>query len=207
MDFMRRHWFDVGFAGAAVIGGLLLLYPVSGLELLLWLNLVSLLLHQFEEYRFPGYFPGMVNTVMFSSDQPDRYPLNMNAALIINIAIGWAAYFVAALFGVKAIWLGMAAVLVSAGNFIAHTFLFNIKGKTWYNPGMATSILLFGPIAVLFFVFLVRHGIGRVVDWTAGIILGIVLNYVGVLKLIDLMKTRETRHIFPARFMIPRRGR
>jgi hypothetical protein len=53
-----------------------------------WLSLISLFLHQAEEYRYPGYFPGMVNLVMFASPQPDRYPLNTNTALIVNVVIG-----------------------------------------------------------------------------------------------------------------------
>ena len=69
--------------------------------------------------------------------------------------MGWLFYFLAALFGEKVLWLGMATILVSAGNFVAHTFLFNIKGKTFYNPGMLTADLLFLPIAVYFFMLVV----------------------------------------------------
>lgn len=126
MNFLRLHWFDLGIVFAFVIGGILLLSDLTPLAWLLWVSLISLFFHQFEEYRYPGYFPGMMNTVIFSSKQPDRYPLNPNTAFIINVFVGWLSYFLAAVFGEKFLWLGIATILVSVGNFIAHTFLFNI---------------------------------------------------------------------------------
>lgn len=203
MKFMRLHWFDVGFALAIITGVFTSVMKFNPLSLLLWISLISLFLHQFEEYRYPGYFPGMMNTVMFSSKQPDRYPLNTNTALIINIFVGWLSYFLAAVFGEKALWLGIATILVSVGNFIAHTFLFNIKGKTRYNPGMLTAILLFAPIAGYFFYLLIQGNLATPTDWIVGIILGLALNFIGVLKLIDWLKDKNTKHIFPKRFLLP----
>ena len=203
MNFMRQHWFDVGLAFAFIVSGFLLISKLNPLSLLLWVSLISLFLHQFEEYRYPGYFPTMMNTVMFSSKQPDRYPLNTNTAFIINVFVGWLSYFLAALLGEKALWLGIATILVSVGNFVAHTFIFNIKGKTWYNPGMLTAVLLFMPIAVYFFYWLIQGNLVTLTDWILGIVLGVVLNYMGILKLIDWIKDENTSHIFPKRFTLP----
>jgi len=203
MKFMRLHWFDLGFVFALVTGGILALNKLNPLSFLLWVSLISLFLHQFEEYRYPGYFPGMMNTVMFSSKQPDRYPLNTNTAFIINVFIGWLTYFFAALLGEKAIWLGIATILVSVGNFIAHTFLFNIKGKTFYNPGMFTAIVLFLPIATYFGYLVIQGKFATSVDWFVGIVLGIALNFIGILKLVDWLKDENTEYVFPKRFMLP----
>ena len=144
-----------------------------------------------------------MNTVMFSSKQPDRYPLNTNTALIVNLIVGWLFYFLSAVFGEKALWLGMGPMLVSAGNFVAHTFLFNIKGKTFYNPGMFTAIVLFAPMAGYFYYLIIQGHLATTTDWAIGIILGVFLNYFGILKLIDLLKDENTSYIFPKRFMIP----
>ena len=201
MNFLRQHWFDVGYALALLVTGFLFLPTLDPIALVLWVSLISLFLHQFEEYRFPGTFPGMINRVMFSSKQPDRYPLNTNTALIINLLVGWFFYFLAAAFGENALWLGIATILVSAGNFIAHTFLFNIKAKTPYNPGMFTSVFLFLPIVVWFFILVIRYDLASPIDWTLGIVLGIALNYIGILKLIDWLKDENTEYIFPERFI------
>ena len=203
MNFIRLHWFDLGIAFALITGGALLLNRLNPLSLLLWISLISLFLHQFEEYRYPGYFPGMMNTVMFSSKQPDRYPLNANTAFIINVFVGWLSYFLAAAFGEKVLWLGIATILVSFGNFIAHTFLFNIKGKTLYNPGMLTAIVFFLPIATYFGYLLIQSNLATLMDWTVGIILGVALNFIGILKLIDWLKDENTEYIFPRRSLLP----
>jgi len=203
MNFMRLHWFDIGLAFAFVIGGIVFASHLSTVSLLLWLSLISLFLHQFEEYRYPGYFPGMMNAVMFSSKQPDRYPLNTNTAFIINVIIGWLFYFLAAVFAEKALWLGIATILVSVGNFFAHTFLFNIKGKTLYNPGMFTAIIFFAPITIYFGYLLVQGNLATLTDWIVGVTLGIALNVIGILKLIDWLKDENTKYIFPKRFLLP----
>ena len=202
MNFMRLHWFDVGLGLALLTGVFVFMNKPNPLSLLLWGSLISLFLHQFEEYRYPGYFPGMMNTVRFSSKHPDRYPLNTNTALIVNVVIGWLAYLLAAVFGEKALWLAIATILVSMGNFFAHTFLFNIKGQTLYNPGMVTAILLFAPIAVYFGYFLLQGNLATFMDWVVGILLGLALNYFGVLKLIDWLKDEETEYVFPKRFLL-----
>jgi hypothetical protein len=203
MNFLRQHWFDLGFVLAGVIGVFLLTSHLSPLSWLLWVSLLALLLHQFEEYRYPGYFPGMMNVVMYQSQQPDRYPLNANTALIVNVVIGWLSYWLAARFGESMLWLGMATMLVSTGNVMAHTLLFNLRGKTFYNPGLLTALLLFLPIVVYFFYLIVSQNLATPVDWAVGLGLGFVLNYVGILKVIDWLKDEKTQYIFPKRACLP----
>lgn len=141
MDVLRKYWYDLAgvLAIITVIGIANFYHTLTHYQLLMWLSLVSLFLHQLEEYRIAGTFPGMINRVLFKSDQPDRYPLNTNSAFLINVAVGWTVYLLAAVAGEHAVWLGLAAILVSTGNTIGHTLFFNIKGKTFYNAGLVTS--------------------------------------------------------------------
>lgn len=156
-----------------------------------------------EEYRVAATFPGMVNRVMFNSDLPDRYPLNSNTSLIINVWIGWTLYLLAALAGERFIWLGMVAILVSLGNIIAHTFIFNIKGKTIYNAGLATSWLLFAPCVFFFFKIIHNEGLVTGTDYLIGIPLGIVINVVAVFKLITWLADRNTSFTFKNKQLLP----
>lgn len=198
MNFIRNRWYQVGLA-LAVILTVVLVYQqdsISSFRLLLTISFISLLLHQVEEYWLPGYFPRMINTVMFKSKTPDRYPLNTNTALIINLVIGWLLYILAIIFAESAIWLAIITITISAGNFLAHTFLFNIKGKTFYNPGMATSILLFLPITVYFFKFLSNHDLLQPTTLIIGLILGIIVNYFGILRLIPALSKKDTSFVF-----------
>jgi hypothetical protein len=203
MNMLRLHWFDLGIVLAVLVGGYVLLAQPQGLALLLWISLITLFLHQFEEYRYPGYFPGMINMAMYASPRPDRYPLNTNTALLINVVLGWVGYFLAAVLSERAVWLGVALVLVSVGNVIAHTLLFNIRRHSLYNPGMLTALVLFLPLAIYFFAWVIGHNVASPLDWVVGVALGAAVNYVGVLKMIDWMKDANTPYVFPTRFLVP----
>ena len=50
------------------------------------------LLDRCEEYEDPGFFPGQFNRGVLHSDQPDRYPLNTNTALIVNVPLAYTFY-------------------------------------------------------------------------------------------------------------------
>ena len=205
MNFLRKHWYDLG----AFLSVLVCIYifinhhKLTDYQILMWLHLVSLFLHQSEEYRIAGTFPGMINKVMYKSRMPDRYPLNTHTALCVNVLIGWTFYFLAAILGEKVIWLGIATILVSVGNIIAHTFIFNIKGKTIYNAGLATSWLLLVPCTYFFISIIHTNLFVTKTDYFIGIALGVSLNVVGILKLIDWMADKNTPYIFNERNLLP----
>ncbi|WP_214070087.1 HXXEE domain-containing protein [Mucilaginibacter sp. dw_454] len=205
MTLLRKHWFDLGGLLALVAAVYLVtrFNTMTTQQKILWLSLISLFIHQLEEYRYPGYFPGMVNAAVYGSNQPDRYPLNTQTSLIVNVVMGWAAYLLAALFGDQFKWLGIGTVLISLGNFFAHTLFFNIKGKTFYNPGILTGIVLFLPVAIWYYSTLIADPATRLSDWLIGIPLGVVLNYLGIVKLIDWMADRNTTYVFENRQLRP----
>ncbi len=205
MNLLRKHWYDIG----ALLSVLVFLYifinhsNLTNYQTLMWLSLVSLFLHQLEEYRIAGTFPGMVNTLLYNSKMPDRYPLNTNTSFYVNVVVGWTLYFLAAIVAENAIWLGISTLMVSIGNTIAHTTLFNIKGKTFYNAGLVTSWLLFVPCTYFFFTIIHREHLATRTDYFIGIPLGIIINVVGILKLIDWMADKNTTYIFEDRNLLP----
>jgi hypothetical protein len=73
-----------------------------------------------------------------------------------------------------------------------------------YNAGLATSWLFFVP--VVYFFFAIAHGerLITLYDYMIGISLGIAFNVVGILKLIDWMKDRDTPYVFSKRFLLPK---
>ncbi|MBS1495816.1 MAG: HXXEE domain-containing protein [Bacteroidetes bacterium] len=198
MNLFRNHWYDIG--GILAIFTLIYLYffytNLSGYKILMWLSLVSLFLHQLEEYRIVGTFPGMINRVIFKSNIPNRYPLNSNTSLIINVWMGWTLYLFAALAGEQLVWLGMATILVSLGNVIAHIFIFNIKGKTFYNAGMATSLLFFIPCIYFFFKIIQEGKMATTTDYIIGILLGLIINVLGIVKLISWLANKDSTFVF-----------
>ena len=79
-------------------------------------NLMALMAHQFEEYVYPGYFPGQFNRGLFNSDSPRNYPLNPQTAMVINTCLAYPFYVAPVLFPKKS-WLGLAPVLVRSRAF------------------------------------------------------------------------------------------
>lgn len=193
MNFLRNHWYDIGGVLGVITLLLLGLFHsnLSHYQLLMWLSLASLFFRQVEEYIIPGTFPGMLNRVMFNSDFPDRFPLNSNTSLVINVGVGWILYVLAALAGERFVWLGMAAILVSLGNFVAHTFIFNIKGKTIYNAGMATSWLLFAHCVYFFCKIITEEQLASTTDYLIGIPFGLSINVFGVFKPISWLESEK----------------
>lgn len=94
---------------------------------ILWLSFVAILLHQFEEYRWPGYFPGIFNIALFKSES-DNYPLNKQSAMIINVVIAYVFYLLPVFFP-SVVWLGMAPVLMGFFQIIFHGVVINIRAK------------------------------------------------------------------------------
>jgi hypothetical protein len=200
VSWFFAKWPYVGLVLAVLLGLVLVLDPgLDELQVLLLVSLLTLFLHQGEEYVLPGGFPQMVNRVVFQSEAPDRYPLNQRTAWIVNVALGWTVYLLAALLGERAVWIAIATLTVSVGNVLAHTLLFNIRGRTLYNPGLATCWLLFVPVVVWFAVLAARDDWLSTSDVVIGILLGLMLNYVGVIRMITLLADPETPYAFPAR--------
>lgn len=198
MKFLRNHWFHIGVVIAIIFSIYLFssANTLSAFRILLSVSFIGLLAHQFEEYALPGNFPRMINTAMFHSKTPNRYPLNPNTALIINVLLGWLVYVLAIIFAEHAVWLAVISIMISIGNIIAHTFLFNIKGKTFYNPGMVTALGIFLPTVIIFFQFVIQHNLLDMTNFIVGLVLGILLNYFGVLRMITLLAKKNTPYRF-----------
>jgi len=201
--YAERHWFDVGAKIGLALGIWLIIVgsTMDTITLILWISLLTLFAHQFEEWRWPGWFPGMLNVVLFRSDDPWRFPLNVRSGFVVNVVVGWGSYLLAALFGERALWLAMATILVSVGNCVLHLIVIPIRGRIPYNPGMATSLVLFLPVSVWFFVTVWSSmSVGDVV---VGLWLGIVLNVGGVIGVIRALEDPdappfEDRQVVPA---------
>jgi hypothetical protein len=92
--------------------------------------------------------------------------------------------------------------MVSIGNIIAHTIIFNRKGHLFYNAGMLTSWLFFAPCVYFYFTIIHTEHLVTATDYMLGIPLGIIINVVGVLKLIDRMADEHTPYTFDERNLL-----
>src|SRR5919106_4550975 len=152
LKFLRRHWHDIGLFSAIVAGGYLIFAwnELVFLQKLLLLNFIVILIHQFEEYSWPGGFPAIANLVLMP--RLDRYmgPLNQNSSMVTNLIFAYGFYLLPVFFP-NMIWLCLAPVLLgSTVQFVGHAIYVNMRLRTFYSPGVATTVFGHIPIGVIY---------------------------------------------------------
>ena len=170
MNYIRNHWYHIGGIILAILAAwLLIIKPdLSTIQYLLILNFMALLAHQFEEYQLPGGAPSIINRVVYNEEQlADRYPGNTLSIMLVN-TIAWGIYIVS-IFLPNIIWLGLGTILFSLFQLLGHGFEMNIKLKTWYNPGLATTVFLFVPLGAFFISYATSYSLLTGMDWLLAI--------------------------------------
>lgn len=155
----RKQWPRVGGVLAMAVGGTAALASgkLSKSQLLSLVNFGAVLVHQYEEYEDPGWFPGQFNKGVFKSEDPAHYPLNTNSALCVNTAFAYPFYLAPVLFP-KNKWVGIAPVLFGISQAITHGIVFPLRAGDRYSPGFLASALLHTPIGVAYFRALRQEG-------------------------------------------------
>lgn len=198
LDRYRKDWPRVGaVAGMAVAGATALAGrgKLTNLRALSAMNLIALLVHQYEEYEDPGYFPGQFNRGVLKSDQPLNYPLNTHTAMCINTAMAYPFYVLPILFP-KVKWLGIAPVIFGMSQAVGHGVIFPVMSRSKYSPGFLASIFLHTPIGLAYLTALKRRGRITRRDWIAGIAYQVAVAFFGVASPNILFKNRHSPHAF-----------
>lgn len=190
-----RNWYNVGavlFAGLAfwmvVWGG----SRLDQLSVILVVSLMALFCHQFEEYRLPGGAGIIINIATYGETKDyDRYPGNTLSMVIVN-TVAWFVYVAAVVFP-GAIWLGLATMFFGFFQVLGHGIQMNIRTKGWYNPGLATAVLLHLPIGIWYIVYISQHGLGAGWDYLWGAVGVVGIFALTVILPVQGLKDRNTR--------------
>jgi hypothetical protein len=155
-NYLQLRWPDIGLGGALFIG--LMAAGSSGRALdadarvtrFHWLLLLIYLIHQFEEhgvdlYGRSYYFRTYANAAL----EARGLELTQGAILRINTLMVWLAFLLAVWGGRRLPWPGMTAAALVLTNGLSHIAIALTRGE--YNPGLASSIVLFLPVAILYF--------------------------------------------------------
>lgn len=196
MKFIRNHWYQVMlvvFVGMAFTA-LFCSKDWDIVQKLLFASLMALPLHQFEEYELPGGGPIVINKVFWGEqEQYLNFPGNWNSIMIVNLSA--YIFYMAALIFPDVIWLGLATMFFNLFQVLGHCFQMNIKGKTWYNPGMATSVFLFLPISIAY----IRQVSNQTnaMSWIIALIALVVILLTTVILPVQLLKKRDSEYFIP----------
>lgn len=179
MNWLYKYWAKTGGLIALTI---LIYINFSGefrflsLEYICWLNLAALMLHQFEEYVYPGGFMDFFNSNIYNPNGIIKFRINDKGAFLVNVITGWGAYLVGAVIGAKYPVYLMILLAINFVNGAAHTGAL-IKLRK-YNPGFITGLFLFVPLSIYSAVTFINHGIIDKGSWLviiAGTIIGILI--------------------------------
>lgn len=170
MNFYRYNWYKftiVVFIFLAFYMGFWGIDTLSTLQNILMFSFMALLVHQYEEYVFPGGGPVVINKANFGEKVNYRtFPGNMHSSMIVN-HLAYVVY-IAAIIWSEFIWLGLATMFFNLFQFIGHGIQMNSRLKTWYNPGLASVIFFLIPISIYYMVFIVSNDLVTGWDWFWG---------------------------------------
>jgi hypothetical protein len=145
MNFIAKYWAKAGGVVAAVLIIFVLVSKDSmDIRSIALLNLAFLMLHQFEEYVYPGGFKSFFNSFIGGKNRLIRFPLSDTAIIAVNVFIGWGLYFLAVI--IPDSILVSVTLITSFINGIVHTGALLRFRK--YNPGFITGLFLFIPFSV-----------------------------------------------------------
>ncbi|MCS0496247.1 HXXEE domain-containing protein [Ancylobacter sp. MQZ15Z-1] len=141
-DWLVGHWVaGAGFMAAALLAVVpaLTLPPVV---LLIFLHSPGYMIHQVEEHA-GDRFRRFANTVVFDG----REGLTRTAVLVVNLPVVWglnlAAFYAALAYGLG---YGLVAPYAMLVNALTHVAV-GVRLRR-YNPGLATSLVLFLPLSL-----------------------------------------------------------
>jgi hypothetical protein len=157
--WLKRDWAKVGFILSIFLFVFLFVFVrnYDPVVFVILLQTPLYMLHQTEEYVFPGGFGAYFNTRIFKLESEDE-PLNQNFIFSINVILIW---IVLPLFGLLAtinyqfgLWIPYFSFFAG----VAHILLAIRAGKL-YNPGMLISLFVNIPVGLWSIFFLINYGV------------------------------------------------
>ena len=172
LNFMRRNWYYVGggLCAGLVVVLVLAWNDLSVLRRLLLVSFMALLVHQLEEYAWPGGFPAVMNVAWMPGKGAlaDRYPLNRQGALFVNVMFAYPYYVLPIVFP-SLTWMGLGQVWFGVAQLGIHGIVINRKLRSIYNPGLFAVVFLHVPIGAYYTWYIAAHGLAAWWTWPIAI--------------------------------------
>jgi len=157
--WLKRDWAKAGFLISIFLFIFFFVY-VKDTDFVLFLLLLQTplyMLHETEEYVFPGGFGKFFNMDIMKFKTEDK-PLDENFIFYLNIILIWIILPFFGLLSTKNYQYGLWLPYFSFFAGVSHIVL-GIKARKYYNPGLIVSVLLNIPIGAWSVLYLVKLGI------------------------------------------------
>lgn len=202
MLFWRRYWYYIGgglFVALAFVMGLWGSTHLSRLQVILVFSWMGMLMHQFEEYALPGGFPLISNMAgLGETEHPERYPLNARQCFLSNVIFCYLSYIIPICFP-NMIWMGASQVLAGVWQVPGHGIMMNLRLKSVYNPGLASTVFLQTPVAGYYIWYVCTYFPEKASQLWWGIPGSLLMLFLTFLVPIFLMKDKNSPYPFEER--------
>lgn len=174
MRWLVTNWYKATVFAAiySLLFIFLFILPQDFARFLIWLHVPVYLLHETEEFVYPGGFPEQMTEMFFGAGHEVPYSL-MKAGFWINVPFIFLGFpFVAALATVFGLGWGMYLVYFTLVAAIPHLFQ-AIKSRRFYNPGMAASVFLNIPVSVFTIVWFATNNLITLAEHILGLVVAV----------------------------------
>lgn len=174
--WLKKDWAKTGFILSIFLFIFLFVFVRQDdfVVFILLLQTPLYMLHQTEEYVFPGGFGKFFNTKIFELETEDQ-PVDQNFIFFVNVILIW---FILPVFGLLStidyrygLWIPYFSFFAG----IAHVLL-AIRAKKLYNPGLIVSLFINIPVGLWSILYLINRGILEHFFLNPYIIIGLGLN-------------------------------
>ncbi len=157
--WLKRDWAKAGLILSIFLFVFLFVF-VKDTDFVLFLILLQTplyMLHETEEYIFPGGFGRFFNVDIFKLKTEDK-PVDENFIFYVNIILIWIILPTFGLLAAKDYQYGLWIPYFSFFAGVAHIAL-GIKARKLYNPGLVISLILNIPVGIGSILYLVDQQI------------------------------------------------
>lgn len=158
--FMRKYsvWLTTLIGAAALVMLIVTWETMSMMQKLPAMYLVALVVHEWEELRFPGGFVELATA--------------LTGIEIKNIGVAKLGLFVFTLwatvipfFSCQVGWLVMSTMLIGFLEIFVHLASARVNPKRFYSPGLITAALVQFPVSCFGTCYIVSNGLIGGIDW------------------------------------------
>lgn len=157
--WLKRDWAKTGFILSIFLFVFLIVF-VKNSDFVLFLILLQTplyMLHETEEYVFPGGFAKFFNVEIFKLETTDA-PLGENFIFYVNVTLVWIILPVFGLLSIQDYRFGLWIPYFSFFAGVAHIAL-GLKARKLYNPGLFVSLTVNIPSGLWSVMYLHKKGI------------------------------------------------
>ena len=166
-----NHWHIISVFFAVIAALLAILGSWNFTQKTILALIVCMLLHFYEEFGFPGGFPYMGVKVLLGKNELD--PEKWGANNLNSIFGNWSALillYITPLLIPRVRFLTVAAIIFSFLECFMHLILFNVRLKTFYNPGFITAIIGMTPISIYYFISIAGQSLYHWYDYVVAFV-------------------------------------